>query len=213
MCRSHQWIDVRPFLGPDVAEQVRRNRTVRRNNVAVALAQLHAHVGVQLQVERADLLPQPIELLARTRLAACRTSPATSRRCPRTRARARPCSTAPRIGCSLCASAGRWCASLPTPHAVPSRRATSAMIRVTSSMVLQCPADSPNPGTICPCRKSIPAAPRSSSARRIRVDPAASPAPAPLSTDRAAGGPPLRPRRGRSASTLSPASPRCRCTR
>ena len=42
---------------------MRRNRTVRRHDVAVLLAQLHAHVGVQLEVERPHLIPQPIELL------------------------------------------------------------------------------------------------------------------------------------------------------
>ena len=61
--RRDQRVDVRPVLRPDVAEQVRRNRPVRRHDVAVLLAQLHPHVGVQLQVERPHLIPQPIELL------------------------------------------------------------------------------------------------------------------------------------------------------
>ena len=32
-------------------------------SVAVLLAQLHPHVGVQLQIERPHLIPQPVELL------------------------------------------------------------------------------------------------------------------------------------------------------
>ena len=42
-----------------------------------------AHVGVQRDVKRPQLLPQPVELLRRRRRAACRTCRATSRRCPR----------------------------------------------------------------------------------------------------------------------------------
>ena len=61
--RRHQRIDVRPVLRPDVAEQVRRNRAVRRHDVAVLLVQLQPHVGVQLEVQRPHLIPQPIELL------------------------------------------------------------------------------------------------------------------------------------------------------
>ncbi len=34
-----------------------------RHDVAVLLAQLHAHVGVELEIQRADLIPQPVHLL------------------------------------------------------------------------------------------------------------------------------------------------------
>ncbi len=61
--RRHEVLDVRPVLRPDVAEQMRRQRSLLRNHVAVLLPQLHPHVGVQLQIERPHLLPQPIELL------------------------------------------------------------------------------------------------------------------------------------------------------
>ena len=105
-------------------EQVRRNRPVRRHDVAVLLAQLHPHVGVQLQVERPHLLPQPIELLRERRPAACRTSPATSRRCRRSPAPWRPCSRARRSARSPSASAARSCASLPTRGAAPARCAS-----------------------------------------------------------------------------------------
>ena len=61
--RRDERIDVRPVLRPDVAEQVRRDRPGRGHGVAVLLVQLHAHVGVQLEIQRPHLVPQPIELL------------------------------------------------------------------------------------------------------------------------------------------------------
>ena len=46
-----------------IAEQVRGNRAVLRDQVAVALVQPRPHVGMQRQVERLQLAPQAIELL------------------------------------------------------------------------------------------------------------------------------------------------------
>ena len=60
--RRDERVDVVPVLRPHVAEQVRGDRPVRRDRVAVLLAQLRAHVGVQRDVERLHLLPQPVEL-------------------------------------------------------------------------------------------------------------------------------------------------------
>ena len=61
--RRHVVVQVRPVLRPDVAEQMRGDRTVGRDHIAVALAQPGADVGVQREVQRPQLLPQPIELL------------------------------------------------------------------------------------------------------------------------------------------------------
>ena len=60
--RRHERIHVGPVLRPDVAEQVRRNRTVRRHDLAVLLAQLQPRVRVELHVQRPHLIPEPIEL-------------------------------------------------------------------------------------------------------------------------------------------------------
>ena len=48
--RLHERIDVRPVLRPDVAEQMRRNRAVGGNHVAVLFVQLHPHVSVKRQI-------------------------------------------------------------------------------------------------------------------------------------------------------------------
>ena len=69
---------------------------VGRHDVAVLLAQLHPHVGMQRDVERPHLLPQPIDFLRERRRPACRTSAATSRRCRRSPAPSRRCSRARR---------------------------------------------------------------------------------------------------------------------
>jgi hypothetical protein len=60
--RRDQVEHVRPLLRPDVAEQVRRDRTVGRHLVAVAFPQLRTDVRVQRHVERPQLLPQPVHL-------------------------------------------------------------------------------------------------------------------------------------------------------
>ena len=116
---------------------MRRDRTIRRHDVAVFLAQLHAHVGVQLEVQRPHLVPQPIELLREVVRRHVVLRRATSRRCRRSRARARPCSTAPRIARSRCASAAKSCASPPT---LSRSRASSRDVAITfrtSSMLRQ----------------------------------------------------------------------------
>src|SRR5262249_8477984 len=56
--------DVGPVLRPDVAKKVRGNGTVGGNGVAVFFAQTAADVGMQGEIERTNLLPQAIELLA-----------------------------------------------------------------------------------------------------------------------------------------------------
>ena len=61
--RGQHRIEVVPRLGPHVAQQVRRDRTVRGDSVTVFLAKLVARVGVQREVERLDLLPQAVDFL------------------------------------------------------------------------------------------------------------------------------------------------------
>ena len=61
--RGHVGIHVRPVLRPDVTEQMGGDGPVGRHGLAVALAQTGANVGVQRQVQRAKLPPQPIQLL------------------------------------------------------------------------------------------------------------------------------------------------------
>ena len=70
-------VDVRPVLRPDVAEQMRGNRSVGWNGVTVLRVQLRADVGVQRQIQRPQLLPQAIEFLARSPRAACRIATST----------------------------------------------------------------------------------------------------------------------------------------
>ena len=60
--RGHQRIDVGPILRPDVPEQMHGQRAVGRHGVAVLVVQLHPYVRVQLQVQRAHLTPEPVEL-------------------------------------------------------------------------------------------------------------------------------------------------------
>ncbi len=60
--RGHEIVDVRPVLRPDVAEEMRRQRPVGRDRVAIFLAQLHADVGVQREIQRPHLLPEPVHL-------------------------------------------------------------------------------------------------------------------------------------------------------
>ena len=64
-----QRVDVGPFLGPHVAQQVGGQVALGRHLVlAVGLRrQLAAHVAVQLLVERPHLLPQPLGLLLELR--------------------------------------------------------------------------------------------------------------------------------------------------
>ncbi len=60
---AHQRIDVGPALRPHVAEQVRRDRPLRRHDVGpVVLGQLGAHVTVQRLVQRLQLADQPLQL-------------------------------------------------------------------------------------------------------------------------------------------------------
>ncbi len=61
--RPDELIDVGPILGPDIAEKMRRNRSVCRNDVAIFVVQLHTHVGVELQIQRANLVPEPVDFL------------------------------------------------------------------------------------------------------------------------------------------------------
>ena len=106
-------------------------------DVAVLLAQLHPDVGVQLEIERPHLIPQPIELL-RERVGRHVVLRAPHRAgIGEARAPSRPCSTAPRTARSPSSSAARSCASLPTPRAAPARCATSPARCVTSSMLWQ----------------------------------------------------------------------------
>src|SRR6266850_1838489 len=68
--RIHQIIDVVPFLPPKISQKVRRNRTVRRNQLpAIFLSQLPSHIRVQRFIKRPQLLPEPVfffrELLRR----------------------------------------------------------------------------------------------------------------------------------------------------
>ena len=59
--RSDQVVDVAPFLPPHVAEQVGADRAGRGlHRGAVALVQLHPHMGVERAVQRLDLVPQPV---------------------------------------------------------------------------------------------------------------------------------------------------------
>ena len=131
-------VDVVPLLRPHVAEQVRGDRARspgprRRTSRAAS-----AHVGVQRVVERLDLLPQPVDLLRRRRRAACRTSSATSRRCRRSPARARPCWRARRSARSRLRIGGAIvCQPAQTSQQLAWRRGSSAMIRVISSMSRQ----------------------------------------------------------------------------
>ena len=60
--RSDQRIDVLPVLRPHVAQQMRRDRPLLRDGVAVLLAQLPPDVRVERDVERPHLLPEAIEL-------------------------------------------------------------------------------------------------------------------------------------------------------
>ena len=61
--RRDQGLDVGPLLGPHVAEQVRRDRTVRGHDVGtVLLPQPGANVGVKREVERSHLPPQTVQL-------------------------------------------------------------------------------------------------------------------------------------------------------
>ncbi len=56
--RRNEVVDVAPALAPHVAEQVRRDRPVRRDHVdPVTFAELGAHVAVQRVVQRANLVP------------------------------------------------------------------------------------------------------------------------------------------------------------
>ncbi len=61
--RGDEVVDVAPVLRPDVAEQVRRNRTICRDGITVLRVQPRPHVGVQRQVQRPQLSPQPVQLL------------------------------------------------------------------------------------------------------------------------------------------------------
>ena len=62
--RRDERVDVVPLLRPHVAEQVGGDGAVRRHDsVAVFLAQAVAHVGVQRDVERPDLVPEAVEFL------------------------------------------------------------------------------------------------------------------------------------------------------
>src|SRR5664279_3635109 len=60
--RRHERVDVSPLLRPHVAEEMGGDRPVGRNAVAVFLAQLRPHVGVEREVERLHLLPQAVQL-------------------------------------------------------------------------------------------------------------------------------------------------------
>ncbi len=60
--RRDERVDVPPFLRPHVAEEMRGDRPARRDAVAVLLAQLRAHVGVERDVERLHLLPEAVQL-------------------------------------------------------------------------------------------------------------------------------------------------------
>ena len=136
-CRRDERIDVAPFLRPDVAEQIGGNRTVRRHDVAVLLAQLHPDVGVQLEVERPHLIPEPIELLGELVGRHVVLRPPHRAGVGEAELARALCSTARRSARSPCASAAKWCASLPRPRAAASDRATSAITLVMSSMFRQ----------------------------------------------------------------------------
>ncbi len=59
-----EWVQVLPALGPHVAQHVRRDRGVEGHLVvAVLLVELGAHVAMELLVERADLVPQAVDLV------------------------------------------------------------------------------------------------------------------------------------------------------
>ena len=57
----NQGIDIGPVLSPNIAEKMRRERTVCRNDVAVFVAKLHTHIGMELQIQRPNLAPQPVQ--------------------------------------------------------------------------------------------------------------------------------------------------------
>ncbi len=63
--RRHQRINIRPILRPHISQQMRGNRAVRAEHARpIFFHQLRAHVGVQRNVQRAHLFPQPVHLRA-----------------------------------------------------------------------------------------------------------------------------------------------------
>src|SRR5438045_9051584 len=59
---GHDVVDIAPVLRPHVAEQMRGDQAVRRHELrAVLLAQLRARVRMELEIEWANLRPEPFQ--------------------------------------------------------------------------------------------------------------------------------------------------------
>jgi hypothetical protein len=57
----YEIVDMLPILGPEVPQEVRRDQPVRCHHARpVLLDQARADVGVELEIERPELLPQPV---------------------------------------------------------------------------------------------------------------------------------------------------------
>ena len=137
---------------------------------AVLLAQLaRARRQCSDVVERPHLLPQPVDLRRERRRAACRTSSATSRPCPRSPARARPCWPARRSARSRSRIGGEIACQPCQASSSSFGSRLSARIRLSALMSRHsCARRNPRrrAGSTCPCRTapSIAATMRVSSA-------------------------------------------------